>query len=1192
MQSLTIGRFQLHRPLGTGGMGMVWYATHVQQDVPVAVKVMTAKKARNEGSQRAFRAEVRAVARLNHAGVIRVFDSGQVPRSAEELTDGQMVAGSPFLAMELANSSLSDVVPGAVRWGHVRLILMHILDALAHSHARGLIHRDLKPGNILLVSDLHESDLHESDPDKFDSKDEADIRLKLADFGLAQAINISAGQSGEERVIAGTPKYMAPEQISGSVRQQGPWTDLYALGCLARWLVAGAAPFVADTIEDVLRGHLHEPVPPMEPRLEVPDGFDLWVKRLLAKRPQNRFRRAADAAFALARLDAGAAADVYTLVTTDDDGDEAQQTVMIDDGPTHLLEQLHIEQGRPPALPTSAMEVEIPPVPTTWRYGEPVPETLQLVGVGLGLFELRQIRLVGRERERDRLWQNLADARHTERMHVTILQGPRGIGKTRLATWLAERGHELGSIDVLQASHSPISNVADGISTMLANDLQCVGLDRQAIVEQLRADFADDGPLDADDLHQCMALTEIIAPGADPNYDEADARIQFSTPRERYVVLRRFLARRCRTRPLLLHLDDVHWGYETLEFVRFLLQTPTEQALPIFVVMTVRDDLLDDYPLAERTLEAIADHAMVETLDIESLSDRHHRELIHDLLGLESELAAEVAERTAGNPLFAIQLVGDWVERGILEIGPRGFRLRADAEAALPETIHQLLTQRIEKIVDQSLDEAAGDALQALEIAAIMGREVRFREWKKACQCGGLTIDSQWVEKLVDQSLARLEENRWLFVHGALRESLERLAAESNRLRRHHRHCGQMMESLYGEMDAAQPRLARHWMAAGEHERALEPLIRSIHRYRITGEYDAAQAFVKMHEHTSQRLGIGDEDQRTIKARLAKCRLLVAQQKYDDAVALLDDIEPLCRAHDWPLSLSLVFVRRSGIARMRGKIDEALQYARRGLAIQEAEQADEYIVKTRSSIAQLLCFTGELEQSLKLARQAERHFRDRDDGNWHFVSLSRLSLVHMRLENFTEANHFLQQALQQAEAAGNHEGIAECLNSLGEIHRFQGDFAAAEEYYRRSLNVLHRIGIERDLVGLINLGLTMMEQGKFIESGPLMELALSEAIDTDRPGYVAVAYMAILPVFAARADWEGLAHHVHQAQKYMESHKYIDADLARTSQWGAEMALEAGQSEMAKKCFRLSLQQWRELGKQERVDAIEKILSE
>ncbi|MCP4806820.1 MAG: serine/threonine protein kinase [Proteobacteria bacterium] len=198
-----------HRPRG---VGEVWLASHVDgspEDPPVAIKVLTDHAARDPEYVRAFKREVELASRLDHPHILLVHDFGEIPSEAEQRSHGGLKAGSPWLAMELAEGGHVGERIGALSWRELRWILQCVLDALAHAHARGVVHRDIKPENVLL----------------------GETGVKVSDFGLAHA----GGHVLHHH--AGTPHYMAPEQIEGRWRDWGPWTDLYAVGCLG-WTLA------------------------------------------------------------------------------------------------------------------------------------------------------------------------------------------------------------------------------------------------------------------------------------------------------------------------------------------------------------------------------------------------------------------------------------------------------------------------------------------------------------------------------------------------------------------------------------------------------------------------------------------------------------------------------------------------------------------------------------------------------------------------------------------------------------------------------------------------------------------------------------------------------------------------------------------------------------------------------------------
>ncbi|MEO0602821.1 MAG: serine/threonine-protein kinase, partial [Myxococcota bacterium] len=161
-----LGPLLLSHPIGTGGMGHVWLAQH-PEGVPVAVKLLIEDFANDERLLDIFRFEVRAVASLDHPAIVRVYDYGVVPPEAATASGGQIGAGAPWLAMEYAAGGSIAERGTVTSWEELSEMILHLLDGLAHSHARGLVHRDLKPHNVLV---------------------RADGTPTLTDFGIAHAL--------------------------------------------------------------------------------------------------------------------------------------------------------------------------------------------------------------------------------------------------------------------------------------------------------------------------------------------------------------------------------------------------------------------------------------------------------------------------------------------------------------------------------------------------------------------------------------------------------------------------------------------------------------------------------------------------------------------------------------------------------------------------------------------------------------------------------------------------------------------------------------------------------------------------------------------------------------------------------------------------------------------------------------------
>jgi serine/threonine protein kinase len=270
-------RYQIRRWLGEGGMGVVYEVVHTDIERRSALKILRFDLSQQPHMAQVFRDEARAASRLGSPNIVEVYDFGELP-------DGRL-----FFAMELLEGE--DLVPAhdkaSMEPGRLIGILRQICKALHRAHEAGVVHRDVKPENIIISKIEGRSD-----------------HAKIVDFGISAML-----AAGEQRIgIAGTPQYMAPEQILGE--DFDGRLDVYALGCTAYELLVGKPPFDAEDVEGLLHKQLYEvplPVRQARPDLQVPPALEAVVMRCLAKAPANRFADMADleAALCEAQIAAG-----------------------------------------------------------------------------------------------------------------------------------------------------------------------------------------------------------------------------------------------------------------------------------------------------------------------------------------------------------------------------------------------------------------------------------------------------------------------------------------------------------------------------------------------------------------------------------------------------------------------------------------------------------------------------------------------------------------------------------------------------------------------------------------------------------------------------------------------------------------------------------------------------------------------
>ncbi|HEX6702063.1 MAG TPA: Stk1 family PASTA domain-containing Ser/Thr kinase [Gaiellaceae bacterium] len=317
INTLFHGRYKIVRKLGTGGMANVYLAEDQELGRRVAIKILNDRHAADEQFVERFRREAKNAAGLSHPNIVSIYDRGEAE-------------GTYYISMEyLDGRSLKELIlargpaPISVAIDYAR----QILAALKVAHRQGLVHRDIKPHNVLV---------------------DGEGRLKVTDFGIARA---GPSQMTEEGSIIGTAQYLSPEQAQGA--PVTPASDLYSVGIVLYELLTGAVPFAGETPVELAMKHLSKtPDAPSHLRPEIPRDLDFVVMRALAKSPEERYASADEMDADLARVARG--------VSVSPETEEAATAII----------------ARPITLPTSQLPTQPrppvrPPPPSYYDYDEP-----------------------------------------------------------------------------------------------------------------------------------------------------------------------------------------------------------------------------------------------------------------------------------------------------------------------------------------------------------------------------------------------------------------------------------------------------------------------------------------------------------------------------------------------------------------------------------------------------------------------------------------------------------------------------------------------------------------------------------------------------------------------------------------------------------------------------------------------------
>jgi eukaryotic-like serine/threonine-protein kinase len=770
-------------------MGEIWRCRDPEQERDVAVKTIRPEFLNERWAVRLFQAEVVAVARLNHPGIVPVYD----------LATGE--DGGAYMVMEFRpGRSLGDLVRPPRPWPVVHAILDQVLDALGYAHARGVLHLDIKPDNVIIAR--RGSALHAT----------------LLDFGVARVRRPGMGIERwlDRDTVLGTMAYMAPEQCSGVVERFGPWTDLYSVGAVAYELCAGHPPFRLQGGQGYLR-RLHEAPPRLYPRGEdVPERFVELVGKLLAPSPADRPLCAADVLSELHGMGPGGdqVADAARLADGRRRGGLSASGAATAPAPAEPLPSdvvaIGIEEGMTMRAQLASGDPDgstvemragrrraVTTVTGEMIASEPVAADAPLPPLpgAYGLYGLRDLPVLGRLAERRQIWEAVAKTVHDGRPMVVLLEGPAGVGKSRLARDAAERAVELGLCVAMQTSWSSEGSGDEGLKGLIENLLDTRGAPKDRVRARLEF-WLERLP----GLHASFAreVELLLRPPVQAAPDAGmPLRVAVDT-----------VWRAARLKPVLLWLDDVQWGRgEAAALIDALLE---RAELPVCVVATVREEEIAD----AAAYASLAERPGVTRVRMDRLDPGATQQLVRGLIDIDDDLAEALAARAEGNPLFAAQLVRDLVESGALERRGARFRLaRAYDLSSVPADIGALWERRLEK---------SGAGRRELAALALVRERVSMEIALELARLLGAGAEEA-IGRALSTGLITVEGGAYAWIHGLLRDHLIQGIPDSDRAALHGT-AAVSLAPLVGREDVQEER-ARHLHAAGRRREACEALL-------------------------------------------------------------------------------------------------------------------------------------------------------------------------------------------------------------------------------------------------------------------------------------------------------------------------------------------------------------------------------
>lgn len=1104
--------------LGRGGMGEVFEGLHRTSHTPIVLKCphhhlsLLQDGASSGAGQRLFEQEAQLAARLRHPQLVPVYDYGVLDEPLR-LGSTTLEAGRPFAVMAKVQGQPLTRARAQPAW---LPIICSLLDTIAYAHAQGVLHRDLKPSNILW-------------------NEQAQLPV-IIDLGLAALAHDVRAQRG------GTLAYAAPEQLSISPGQgfgQGPWTDLYAIGCIAFELMTGALPFVGSSSQELIAQKLAGVLPDLG---AMPAPLRAWFRLMLAREPEDRYSHASlakqDLLLCEAALALAPAAPAPSSTPT------PRSQLMSWGWSAQLLSAVLDDEREHPVSANAFNAVSEQPITIPdWRALELEPSwPAVLPGLGQGVYQWRALPIFGREQTRDRLWSTLerfhASATSTSSSPLmTLVCGEAGCGKSHLVSWLSGAAEAIGISYTLWITFDLHAKDSDEpLRLALLRHLGCEGLAGADAQARLKRRLA---PLRALSSQAQFVLSQWLIPG--------EHKVLPAAP-ERQRAWRELISAMAAVRPLIVVMDDWPWGRACFEWMRGLLESPQGDSR-LWLLATARQEALEQDAQAQEQAQALERlGARIERLG--ALDARSHRQLISRLLTLEDAQAALLAERTAGNPLYAVQLAGAWLELGQLKPTPDGFEATVSLEQTLPQDLTALSLTRLHL----ALSSFGPRAWRALGAAALFAPSLNDRQWRALASMA--QIDAQaLLATLIERGLAQPEPYGWRFMHGILRETLLQEHRRLGGLALAHDDCAWLLADALPESSSQRLSLIPHLVGAGRLMEAASEL------RDLSGS--AAQADL-----LEAARGLEPFVQGLPKAQVQLCLATFNVYRYSGHVELASSTLEQLHTLAAPLlddpSIRLNLKLATYDAHVSGKDDDAIE---RGLfevledeAIKAHPTIEVYALSQLGDLYQLQCRYEEARELF------ERALAICPPKPWHMAWLYySIASVLSSMERFDESSLYCLKAHTIFEALDLPIGLASCMVLDAERAYVQGDF---ERFYELSVSAYNSYVMAGDLGDLIvaeNLARFSLSRGD-LDDAELWALRIHDALK-ERAAKTMV-HDILASIYAQRSRWSELeallARHCDPMLAVSDSPQLLALAI--------ELATEASQHELVRALTTLSHQ--------------------
>jgi tetratricopeptide (TPR) repeat protein len=847
-----------------------------------------------------------------------------------------------------------------------------------------------------------------------------------------------------------------------------------------------------------------EPLVRFAPRFSLPSGFAQWMQDLLSCDPFLRPRSAAEA------LD-------------------------------HLFEVDRVRRSVPP----QSVARSIPNTPPEEQRRVQSPAQ---AAASCPLLANRRLPLVGREEETHELWRHFRQVQRKHHMQLVVLRGAAGTGKSRLAEWLFRRVRATGFGDGLHVRHSAARQPETGLIAALRRALQTDGLNPEATLERCQAWLRKAGE------HR-PAISKLLA-----------AMLRDGggmTPQQRQQSLHSMLAILAERQPLILWLDDLHWGDESLDF---LIQSMGDSPIPnLLVLATVRDEALVDRAQESALIEHLLEHRNASSLKVNPLDAAAMRELTEDLLHLAPQSAQALMQRSEGNPLFAIQWVAHAINQNLLQTSDEGMTLSKAALKALPADAQKLCIERTDGVLALLPPSQLEAGFMALGAAAVLGSPFRREEWLGACARLNFDEAAHLLNLAKGRQVIRETEGQYTFAHGLLREALIEQATEKGLLVEIEEACGEaLLDAFHAGSREVAGRLYDMLKNSGRLKDALAPLLVEADRLHIAHNLEEAQGLLREAQDICDQLQLAEADAVRVRLLTFSSELSAQRNELVQAFEQAEQAEQLAQELQEPALAARARLARAFASFYQGKFPEALEDFGTLTRLNQALESPRHQAQAMVGSAMVQQGMGELQQASELLNSAltllaspdYSHNRIRAHALRHLAGILQIQ------GSLSAAQQHLAEALQLENRLGNQPALLSTMAYMGDLCTRLGRPGQARTLYQDAADGLATLGSAQAFHPTLSLAYLTAQEGDLTGLEHLigrLETLVEERHSTRRQ----LALTALKCWLAAQAgDWSTLDERVLQIQELFASQPNYDVHFAWVL---GDAALRAGRRGQARR---------------------------